>query len=159
MPSRRSFLATAVAVVGAGCSLSGETDVDPAGHVPDDWHGEPERGVADPLTMDASTLSEHPQSDCPSLAANTAAKVLEDRVGDPENVTGGELSSVIDGHDRAVVWVRNVRRGRDGGVVSSPTIEFQTLREAAPQTIQTPDGSDHDCRIPVFVMDRMTQMD
>lgn len=158
MPSRRSLLVAAVAVVGAGCATSGESEVDPADHVPDDWHEEPERGLADPLTMDASTLSEHPQSDCPSLAANTAAKALEDQFGDPENVSGGELSSEVDGHDRAVVWVRNVRRGRDGEVVSSPTIEFQTLREAAPRTIQAPDESDHDCQIPVFVMDRMTQV-
>lgn len=158
MPSRRSVLAAAVAVVGAGCSRSGESDVDPADHVPDDWHDEPERGLADPLTLDAGELSQHPQSDCPSLAANTAAEVLEDRLGDPDNVSGGELSSVVDGHDSAIVWSRTVTLSRDGEVVTAPTIEFQTLREAAPRTIRAPDGSDHDCAIPVYVVDRLIQV-
>lgn len=158
MPSRRSILTAAVAVVGAGCSSSGESDVDPADHVPDDWHDEPERGLADPLTMSASTLSEHPQSDCPYLAAETAAKVLEDRLDNPDNVSGGELSSEVDGHDQAIVWARNVTLSRDGEDVSSPTIEFQTLRESAPQTIQAPEESDHDCQIPVYVVDRMSQL-
>lgn len=157
MPSRRSLLATAVGVVGAGCSSSGESDIDPADHVPDSWHEEPERGLAAPLTMNARDLSQHPQSDCPSLAAKSAAKALEDRLGNPENVSGGELSQVVDSHDSAILWVRTVRVSQNGEVISSPNVEFQTLREAAPQTVKAPDDSDHDCQIPVFVMDRMSQ--
>lgn len=103
MPSRRSLLAAAVIVVGAGCSTSSESDVDPAEHVPDDWHAEPERGLADPFTMSASKLSQYPQSDCPSLAAESAAKLLEDRLGNPDNLSGGEMSLEVDGHDRAIV--------------------------------------------------------
>lgn len=157
MPSRRALLAAAVAVVGAGCFSRGESDIDPSEHVPDDWHENPERGLADPITMKASKLSQYPKSDCPSLAANTAVEVLRDRLEEPENISGGELSKEVDGHDRAIVWVRNVRLSRDGDVVSSPSIQFQTLREAAPRRIQAPEGSDHECQIPVFVMDRVSQ--
>ena len=104
MASRRSLLAAAVAVVGAGCSTSGEADVDPADHVPDDWHDEPERGLADPLTMSASKLSQHPKSDCPYLAAEIGAKALENRLDDPENVYGGGCCPTVDGHDRVTIW-------------------------------------------------------
>lgn len=159
MPSRRSLLAAAVAVVGAGCLSSGESDVDPAEHVPDDWHDEPERGLADPLTMDASKLSQHPQNKCPILAAETGAKVLKDRLDNPENVSSGGCCQEVDGHDHVTVWQRYVTLGRDGNVISSPNIEFQTLREAAPRTIQAPDASDHDCQIPVYVQDSMSQVD
>lgn len=157
MPSRRSILA-AVAAVGAGCSTGSESDVDPADHVPDNWHEDPKRGLADPLTMSTSRLSQRPQSDCPHLAAETAAEVLEDRLGEPENVHGGELSREVDGHDRAIVWVRNVTLSRDGEVVSSPTIEFRTVREAAPRTIAAPEESDHDCQVPVYVVDRSSRL-
>ncbi len=159
MPSRRSVLAAAVAVVGAGCSSSGESDVDPADHVPDDWHDEPERGLADPLTMDASKLSQHPQNKCPYLAAETGGKALEDRLDNPENVSGGGCCPEVDGHDRVTIWERYVMVGRDDEVISSPNIEFQTLREAAPRTIQAPEESDHDCQIPVYVQDVMSQVD
>ena len=159
MPSRRSVLAAAVAVVGAGCSSSGESDVDPAEHVPDDWHDEPERGLADPLTMDAGKLSQHPQNDCPYLAAEFGGEVLEDRLDDPENVSGGGCCQTIDGHDRVTVWERLVMLSRDGDVISSPNVEFQTVREAAPRRIQAPEESDHDCQIPVYVVDIMVQAD
>lgn len=159
MPSRRSLLAAAVAMVGAGCSTSGDSDVDPAEHVPDDWHEDPARGLADPITMDASELSQHPKNDCPHLAAETGAKVLEDRLGDPENVYGGGCCREVDGHNRATVWERHVTLGRDGEVISSPTIEFQTVREAAPRTIKPPGDSDHDCELPVYVVDVMLQAD
>lgn len=157
MPSRRSLLAAAVAVVGAGCSSRGESDVNPADHVPDDWHKEPERGLADPLTMDASTLSQRPKNDCPYLAAETGAEVLEDRLDHPDNVYGGGCCLTVDGQDRVTVWERHVMLSRDGTVTSSPNIEFQTVREAAPRTIQAPDESHHDCQIPVYVQDVMTQ--
>lgn len=158
MPSRRSILA-AVAVAGAGCSSSGEPDVDPADHVPDDWHAEPERGLADPLTMDASKLAEHPPNKCPYLATETGAKVLKDRLDNPENVSGGGCCQEVDGHDRVTVWQRRVTLGRDGTVISSPNIEFQKVREAAPRTIKAPEESDHDCQIPVYVVDVMVQAD
>ena len=157
MPSRRSLLATAVAVVGAGCATSGEADVDPAEHVPDDWHDEPERGLADPLTMSASELSQQPQSDCPYLAAEFGAEVLEDRLDDPENVFGGGCCREVDGHDRVTIWERHVMLSRDGEVISSPSIEFQTVREAAPRTLKAPEESDHDCQIPVYVLGVMSQ--
>ena len=159
MPSRRSLLAAAVAVVGAGCSSSDEPDVDPSEHVPDDWHDEPERGLADPLTMDASKLSQHPKNDCPYLAAETGTKALKDRLDNPENVYGGGCCQTVDGHDRVTVWERHVILSRDGNVISSPTIDFQTVREAAPRTIQAPEESDHDCQIPVYVVDVMSQAD
>ena len=159
MPSRRSVLAAAVAVVGAGCSSSDESDVDPADHVSDDWHDEPERGLADPLTMSANTLSQQPQNECPYLAAEIGAEVLKERLDDPKNVYGGGCCQEVAGHDRVTIWERHVRLGRDGNVISSPTIEFQTVREAAPRTIQAPDESDHDCQIPVYVVDVMSQAD
>jgi len=159
MPSRRSLLAAAVAMVGAGCSNNGESDVDPSEHVPDGWHAEPERGLADPLTMSASKLSQHPQNKCPYLAAETGGKALKDRLDNPENVSGGGCCQEVDGYDRVTVWQRFVLLGRDGDVISSPNIEFQTLREAAPRTIQAPDDSDHDCELPVYVQDAMSQAD
>lgn len=159
MPSRRSLLAAAVAVVGAGCSSSGESDVDPAEHVPDEWHDEPERGLADPLTMDARKLSQHPQNKCPYLAAEAGGRALENRLDDPENVSGGGCCQEVDGHDRVTVWQRHVFVGRDSSVISSPTIEFQTVLEAAPRTIQAPADSDHDCQIPVYVQDAMSHVD
>jgi hypothetical protein len=158
MPSRRSLLASAVALVGAGCLSRGESDVDPAEHVPDDWHEDPKRGLADPLTMSASKLSEHPQNDCKYLAAETGAEVLEDRLDNPENVYGGGCCRAVDGHDQVIVWERHVTVNRDGNVISSPNIEFQTVREAAPRTIQAPEESDHDCQIPVYVKDVMSHL-
>ena len=129
-------------------------------------HAQPEyprRGIPplqgwEEVKMDPRQLARRPQSDCPHLATETAVEAFEDRLGDPDNVSGGELSSVVDGHDPAIVWVRTLRLGRDGEVVSSPTIEFRTVREAAPRTIRAPDESDHDCQIPVFVMDRAVQV-
>lgn len=160
MPSRRSILASAIAVAGAGCSTrSDESDVDPADHVPDDWHDDPERGLADPFTMSASKLAEQPQNKCPYLAAETGAELLEDRLDNPESVSGGGCCQSVDGHDRVTIWERQVLLSREGNVISSPSIEFQTLREAAPRTIQAPEGSDHDCQIPVYVMDVMPQLD
>lgn len=159
MPSRRSLLTAAVAMGGAGCSNRGGTDVDPADHVPDDWHDEPERGLAEPFTMNASTLSQQPQNECPYLAAETGAELLTDRLDDPKNVFGGGCCQEVAGHDRVTIWERHVRLSRDGNVISSPTIEFQTVLEAAPRTIQAPDESDHDCQTPVYVVDVMSQAD
>jgi hypothetical protein len=158
MPSRQSLLVSAVAVVGAGCLSRGESDIDPAEYVPDDWHEIPKRGLADPLTMSASKLSDYPQNECPYLAAETGAEALEDRLDDPENVYGGGCCQEIDGHDQVTVWERQVTVGQNGNVVSSPNIEFQTVREAAPRTIQAPEESDHDCQIPVYVQDVMSQV-
>lgn len=157
MPSRRSLLAAAVAVFGAGCSTSGESAVIPADHVPDDWHGEPERGLADPLTMDANQLDQRPRSDCPYLAADIAIETVEERLDNPAAITSTGCCAEVDGRDVAVVS-RQLLLNREGEVTSSPDIDFQTVREATPRVVKASEESDHSCQVPVYVADRMGQM-
>lgn len=159
MPSRRSILAAAITVTGAGCSISGESEIDPADHVPDDWHEEPERALGEPVTMDVRKVSEHPQNKCPYLAAETVPEVLEQRLEDPENVVGGGCCRGVNGYDRATFVERHVRLSRDGDVISSPNIEFRAVREAAPRTVKAPENSDHTCRLPVYFVDILLQAD
>lgn len=155
MPSRRSILAAAVTMAGSGCSGRSQTSVDPADHV-DDWHDEPKRGLADPYTMHSVDLSQHPPGDCHVIARETINYVINARLDRPENVSGG-CCREIDGHDRAATVHRYLSVARDGEVVSTPKIEFQTVREAIPRTVKAPDESDHECHHPVYVVDSVSQ--
>ena len=159
MPSRRSVLATAVAVVGAGCSSSGESDVDPADHVLNDWHDEPERGLADTVTIPSNEIEQQRPPRCQDLAPSTVHEVIDERLDDQSYIVVSGCCRQVDGHEQPTVVERILTLNRDGEVVSSPKIEFQTVREATPRTVRAPEESDFDCEKAVFVVDSMEQLD
>ena len=158
MPSRRSILSAAVAMVGAGCITTDEPEINPDEHVPDEWHDEPQRGLSDPITMIESELSQHPHDDCPYLAAETVSEAIDERLDDPEHVSGGGCCEEINGHERAIVAERLLTVDRDGEVVSSPNVTFQAMREVIPRTVKASEASDHTCRVPVYVEDTMIRL-
>lgn len=159
MPSRRSILAAAVAMVGAGCSNRGETDVDPSNHVPDDWHDEPQRGLADPINRTVE-VDVNVKRECSSAAETIVHDVLQTQLNAPDNVHsgGGETDDGV----AAVFVYRRLSINREGAVISSPEITFQSIREAVPESVQvttTTGSSEHTCQLPVYVVDSMEQAD
>lgn len=169
MPSRRAVLATGTAAL-AGCSNlealePGEQTPDPEEHVPDEWHDEPRPGLADPIERsrefdgDEGVLG--PKAECPYAAARTVHDVIDDRLGDPQNVAGGVCCRETDAGESVVVE-RMIHVGRSGTVVSSPSIEFRTVREATPRHVDMTvslGSVEHSCRVPVYVRDVMVQAD
>lgn len=170
MPFRRAVLATGTVTL-AGCSdlealEPGEQTPNPADHVPDEWHDEPRPGLADPIERsrefdgDEDVLG--PKAGCPYAAARTVHDVIDDRLGDPQNVAGGGCCRETDDGERTVIVERLIHVGRSGTVVSSPSVEFRTVREATPRyvdmTVSLGDV-EHACRVPVYVRDVMMQMD
>lgn len=138
---------------------------DPTEHVPDEWHDEPRRGLADPLersrALTAEEVSLGPKGDCPYAAARTVHDVIDDRLGDPENVAGGGCCRETDAGESVVVE-RMIHVGRHGTVVSSPTVEFHGLREATPRYVDMTvsfGDVEHACRVPAYVRDVMVQAD
>lgn len=169
MPSRRAVLTTGTVAL-AGCSNLGALEPDepnPDEHVPDEWHDEPGQGLADPLErsreLTAEEVSLGPKGDCPDAAARAVDDAIRDRLGDLENVTGGVWRRETDDGERMVVVVqRMIHVGRSGTVVSSPSVEFRTLREATPRYVaMTVSFGDveHACRVPAYVEDVMIRAD
>lgn len=169
MPSRRAVLATGTIAL-AGCSnleaLERDGSMpDPEEHVPDGWHDGPRRGLADPVERsrefdgDEGVLG--PKNECPFAAARTVHDVIDDRLDDPQNVYGGGCCRETDAGESVVVE-RVIHVGRSGTVVSSPSIEFRTVREATPRhvdmTVSLGDV-EHSCRVPVYVADVMSRAD
>lgn len=166
MPSRRAVLTTGTAAL-AGCSNlealeRDESMPDPEEHVPDAWHVEPRRGLGDPLersrALTAEEVSLGPKGDCPDAAARAVDDAIRDRLGDHENVTVGVWRRETDDGERTVVVERTVHVGRNGTVVSAPTVEFRTLREATPRYVDMMvsfGDVEHACRVPAFVRDMM----
>lgn len=170
MPSRRAVLAAGTASL-AGCSdlealERDESMPDPEEHVPDEWHDEPEPGLADPIERsrefdgDEGVLG--PKAECPYAAARTVHDVIDDRLGDPQNVAGGGCCRETDDAERTVIVERLIHVGRSGTVVSSPSVEFRTVREATPRhvdmTVSLGDV-EHACRVPVYIRDVMVHVD
>lgn len=171
MPSRRAVLATGTVAL-PGCSNlealeRDESMPDPEEHVPDGWHDEPRRGLADPLersrALTAEEVSLGPKGDCPSAAAGAVRDAIRDRLGDLENVAGAVWRRETDAGERMVVVVqRMIHVGRSGTVVSSPSVEFRTLREATPRYVDMTvsfGDVEHACRVPAYVEDTMIHID
>lgn len=146
-------------MVGAGCSNRGETDVDPSNHVPDDWHDEPQRGLADPLSLTVE-VDANVTRECSTAAESIVHEVLQSQLTSPDNVHSG--GGKTDDGVAAVFVYRRLSINREGAVVSSPVITFQSIREAVPESVQvttTTGSSDHTCHLPVYVADSMEQAD
>lgn len=106
--------------------------------------------------FDSVDLSQHPPGDCHIIARENVDYVIKVRLDSPENVSG-DCCWEVDGNDQAASLHRYLRVDREGEVVSSPDIEFQTVREATARTVKAPDKSDYDCHHPVYVADSMSQ--
>jgi hypothetical protein len=159
MPSRRAVLAASMATL-AGCSSLVSTDPDPENHVPDEWHDEPKRGLADPrdVTEDVDPDEIYDLDiECPYVAGRAALEPVHAQLDDLENVGGAGCCIEIDGVE-AVVIERVIFAHRDGSVGSSPSFTFRKLRKATPRTVTATvsDGSnEHTCEVPVFNEDVM----
>jgi hypothetical protein len=159
MPSRRAVLATGILVFSGGCSSRGDPDVDPADHVPDGWHDEPKRGLADPIDRTVE-VDANVKRECDSTAVTTIDEEIRTRLDAPDNVHsgGGETE---DGTSAVFVY-RRLSINRDGAVISSPEITFESIRVATPKSVEitaTTGDSFHSCRLPVYVVDSMVQAD
>lgn len=159
MPSRRSVLAAAVAMVGAGCSNRGETDVDPSNHVPDDWHDEPQRGLADPINRTVE-VDANVKRECSSTAEIIVHDEIQTQLNAPENVQS--IDGETDDGVPAIFVYRLLTINRKGEVMLSPEITFQSIREAVPESVYvttTTGNSEHSCQFPVYVVDSIVQAD
>ena len=167
MPSRRALMSTGTVAL-AGCSKLGALEADepnPEEHVPDEWHDEPKRGLADPLErsreLDGETDTLGPEGECPFAAARAVDDVIRDRLCDLQNVAAGGCCRETDAGEQIVVE-RRIHVGRSGTVISSPSVELRTVREATPRYVEMTVGLgdvEHACRLPVYVADVMVHAD
>lgn len=93
------------------------------------------------------------------LASSIIHEVLEERLNDQSNITVSGCCREVGGHDGPTVVERILTLNRDGEVVASPKIAFQTVREVTPQTVSAPKESDFNCEKAVFVIDSMQRLD
>lgn len=170
--------------LGAGPGSESNSELDPDAHVPDEWHDEPARGTAEPVEMSTSIRDEvtyHPDREmveidggelrpvdewlrieCPYVAGRHVGDLLNERLADRRNIEGRDLNRTLF-EDEAVLEVkRTIELDRDGTVVSSPGVAFETVREAVPRYVvatATLDEFEHTCRLPVYVRDVLSQLD
>lgn len=184
MPSRRAVIASS-AIFLSGCTDSQLPDIsstpDPNEHVPDEWHETPARGLAGSVEAkidiegevdyypdrEAVRISsdeyrpagEYLRGRCPSIARRPVKELLQQRLDNPENVVGPRLFGADDEEPELRV-LRKIVIDRDGNVISSPNIKFDTVRKATPEnSIPTVilGEFEHTCRVPVFVEDWIEQ--
>ena len=158
MPSRRE-LSVALALALAGCFSSDSSDFDPDSHVPDKWHDEPKRGVAESLErsveMDPADLSGTLEDECDEAAGRNVSDVVRDRLDDPDNLVVFCCSDV-EGHEKSVIVNRRMSVSRGGNLLSAPDFTFEALRDATPESATITASmydDEHTCSAPVFVED------
>jgi len=155
-PSRRAVL-RAVGGIGtaglvSGCPGGRSSDgIDPEAHVTD-WHETPDRGLADPITVEGNGTAELP---CLDPAWNALESRITTRV---DNLTGVSHGS-SGGHDQIEEDHLTVTRtiyASEGEVESKPVVSFARLREVTPRTIRVEiqtEGTDRRCEWPVYLYD------
>lgn len=154
MVSRRMVLG-AVTVGLAGCLSSGTDGFDPEDHVPDEWHENPKRGLAEPIEKTKSFNSGSHETTCEDEAIRIISEFVHSRVDDSTNINPVSCCEEINEEESIIVY-RRIEVSRDGDVVSSPNIGFKEVREATPARIKLTlesDTGEQTCIFPVYVKD------
>lgn len=159
--SRRKYISGAVCASSflfAGCSETEPEDV------VDDWQEERSRGEADILETEVRIDSYGVIEVTYGREWRDALQsVVLDRLDRTSSLAfgfGKDRESEDD--EYSILVSREIVLGRDGDIRSKPDVMFVALREATPRAVRATviyDDTEHTCQFPVYVQDRVFQLD
>jgi len=181
MPSRRAVIASGVLTALAGC-IAPTAQPEPEELVPDEWHEEPKQGAADPIETkadieddveylpekeavridggDVVPVDQWLTVECRYVALDVVADIIRGQFGNPDGIAGPFVSSSLKEDDVVIRIDRRILLSSEGGVRTTPDIEFEEIRSVMPRYVDAEvvlDDFSHVCRIPVYIMDAKIQ--